>query len=658
MHHWLVAPSRSVQKSALEALAGGALLVDAHRNLRGPYTAAGEVILAFVLRYGAAAQEAAAPRLTTLLAVRPELGELLEVPAEVEASLAFSREGNLTSWSLRSAQAIVDFLLACLDRAGAEATVIALLDLDKADPLDREWLALLLRRADPERLTLLIGTATEAVPEPLAEALRRHAALQRIEGGATSPPTADAYIACDCVDDDPAAITAYRALPAAARASLHRDRAEGLEARGETSLALGAIPMHREAIGEDAAPLAAAARRCMHFAFYDAALDWAERAVRLAERLGDRAAAYRDMIFASLLLGRHEEVEALCDRCLAEGNDAELQAHATYALAILNARLKSKALHDYPRARGYLERSLAFTASLPPSEARTANLAFLRNTLALVEMREGKPAAALVLMDEAIALLEREAPARFAREAMILFYNRARLHVAAGREADALGDHARLLELEPGNAEALFSRGRLHQRAGRAAEAIRDYDAACFWAPPQEETLLHRAETLAETGQSEAALRDYARVLVLDPASVDALVGRARLRWQLAEMADAESDVRHGLALRPGDARLHCIAGLIALSRRLPDEAEAAFCQAIICDPGLADAWANRATVLWRRGDLGGALADLDAALALRDDPAIRRNRQKVADAIARRALSSPLSSPSQGVGVGPASTS
>lgn len=546
-------------------------LIDATRG-RLPYSAVGALVARFVEHFGDAARRAAADRLVTLLAIKSELAQLLPVPAEVARSLTFSREGNGHDWSLRSAHAVVDFLLDCLARADASAHV-TFINANHADPLDREWLTVLSRRADPDRLSITIEASTEAAPAK---------------------------------PDD---------------------------------------------FGKDAPALAAATRHCMHFAYYEPALEFAKRAKRLAEECGDeatRSAALRDMIFALLLLGRHDEAEGLCERCLVDLFDAALHAHATYAQAILRARLRPKAQHDYPAARRCLERSLALTASLPESGSRSANLAFLHNTLALVEMREGNAPAALKLMDEAIETLRREAPERFTTEAAILFKNRARLHLVAGREKDALADLANLLVLEPSNADALFDRALIHQRAGRTAEAIADYDAALYWAPPQLETLLNRAGLLAEIGQTEAARRDFDHLLDIDPDHVEGLLGRARLGWQLAWFDGAAKDVAHGLALRPQEARLHCLNGLIALARRATGEAMHAFDRAIECDPQLADGWANRATVHWKRGELGAALADLDRASALRNDPAIRRNREKVAAAIDCAASSSLGASRSQ----------
>ncbi len=593
-------------------------------------------MLALVERLGAAARAAAADRLVTLLAVRPELRSLLPVPPEVERSLTFSREGNRRSWSLRSAHALVDFVLDCLEGAAGRSWRVGFFGVDQADPLDGEFLAVLVRRITADRLPIAIASASDDLPPLLQQALLLRLgsfvpALDALAGAA--PASADQYVESDCTLDDPAALEDYAALPEAERAELHRRRADRLQALGEPSLALGAIPLHVERAGGDPAVLAAASRRCLHFAYYEAALDWAGRAVRLAEAQGNdsvRNNAMRDMIFATLLLDRFDEAEALSERALAESTDPALCGHAYYALAILYARLHERARHDYGRARSCLELALGFFGMLPPSGGRASNLAFLRNTLALVALREGNPEGALQLLTEAIDYFAREAPETFAAQAMIMLHNRARLHTLARRECEALKDLGRLLELEPTSPEALFDRALIHHKAGRFGEALRDYDASLRWGPPLVEALLNRAQLLAKTGDRAGARRDYDHLFSMDPDHLEIIVGRATWLWEEGRLGAADSETERGLTLYPDNARLLCLRGLVALVRNRLHEAEVAFTAALAQDPRLADAWANRAIVRWRRDEAEAALGDIEQALALRDDPTIRRNRERI----------------------------
>ncbi len=312
--------------------------------------------------------------------------------------------------------------------------------------------------------------------------------------------------------------------------------------------------------------------------------------------------------------------------------DPEIRVHAGYAKAILAVRLRLP--RDVPAARRHIEAALAAAAELDDPEARTAKRAFLGNTLALIVTREGDPAAALALMDEAIGSLERGAPARFAREgddpvpeSRAAACPRRPRGGGAGRSRPAAGTGA-------GHAEALFDRAMIHHRAGGPMRRCATMARRCSGRPPQVETLLNRAELLGQAGDDAAALADYDHLLAIEPDHAEGLHARARLRWRRGEFATASSDIDRALTAEPGNARMLCLDGLIALGEGALDRAERAFDLAVDHAPELAEAWANRAILHWRRGRLDVALSDLDRAAALGDDPAILRNRSKVAAAL------------------------
>src|SRR5690348_1740320 len=98
-----------------------------------------------------------APHLLTLLSIAPELEGTFDVPAEVAASFAFSREGNASRWTLRLAHGITDFLLA----SSARPASVLFFNAEHADPTDREFIAVLQRRADPARLLVKVADGGE-----------------------------------------------------------------------------------------------------------------------------------------------------------------------------------------------------------------------------------------------------------------------------------------------------------------------------------------------------------------------------------------------------------------------------------------------------------------------------------------------------------------
>lgn len=496
---------------------------------------------------GACAAPVVAAHRLSLLSVAPELEVDFAVPAELRAAFGFSREGNLRDWTLRIAHGVTDFLLAAFARGSGHA--VSFRNAAQADPTDREFIAVLRRRADPATLTVYLDDAAD-------------------------PP-----------DDVRVAPSAF------------------LAAGSTLWCASGSV-------GDgDIATLLRASDLCMRMAYYDAALEWAQRGRALIDseaRVEDYGKLTRNTLFALLLLGRIPEAEAVCVEMQRREPDPALLAHVTYVMAILNARLYDPARHDYDAAKAWIERSMDFTDRLPASETRAVNRAFLMNTMALVEMRKGRHAVAFDLLNAGLRHMEAQAPTKYRTECGILLHNRARLHVAVKQPVNAIADLTELLGFEPSNSDAHFDRGRLHQQKGDHAAALRDYGAALHWSPPYWQPHFNRAQSLVALGRHQEALAEYARVGVLDPGQTGA------------------------------QARVHCLRGLLAMEQRDDAAAFASFSAAIEADPGLADAWANRATIHFRRSDAAAALQDLHRALTLREDGEAFYNRGRILESLQR----------------------
>jgi tetratricopeptide (TPR) repeat protein len=512
------------------------------------------------------------PHLLTLLSIAPELKGDLGLPAERAAAFAFSREGSPRDWTLRIAHGITDFLLASLRHPAS----VLFFNVEHADPTDQEFIAVLLRRADPATLSVAMCT-----------------------GGDTP------------ADDGSVAARAFAA--AFGEASVPED---------ESQLMLAASDL------------------CVRMAYYDAALEWALH----GQSMVDRATApeahgklTRNVLFALLLLDRYDEVEAVCTEVLAQASDPALMSHATYAMAILHARYYDAPRRDYDAASAWIEQSQAFNDRLPASETSAVNHAFLMNTMALVEMRKKHEAVALDLLDEALAYMRREAPSKYPLECGILLHNRARLHIAGKCIAEAIADFTELLEVEPWNCAVYFDRGLIQHRAGSYDAALENYDSAIRWSPPYWEAHFNRAQVLTALGRVEEAVADYDRVLVLHPGHIETLINRGRLHFEMGRFAAAEDDATEALCLDAGNARAFCLRGLLAIARKELDAADRDLTAAIAADAGLADAWANRATVQFKMGRFDDALADIDQALTLREDPDIRHNRGRILEACARK---------------------
>jgi tetratricopeptide (TPR) repeat protein len=657
-HEWVVGPSRRVRVHARRAASASGFVVDCHRNHGGPYTGAAELLRAIVPDAWAVAPDLTLTHALTLLTIVPELGTLLPVSDLLSRALSLSREGNSRLYTARLAHGVADFLLALPAGTHSHAAV-CFENAHAADPLDRELIAVLLERADPRSLRIVVSTRTDDIDDPLHSALRVHASV-RLAARPDSRTSEDAdrrvaalslsrqralarrYVESDCTSRDPCARRAYELLETEFRGKLHEARLGTLRAAPSPSLALGAIPFHAERAAAPAVePLVHAAAQCMRMGYYEASLDLARRGTRLiGNAAGHREFGElgRNIVFSLLMLGREDEAEAYCREIESVTEEPALRSHCAYAMAILNARLRPAERRDYGAARAWIERAIAFAERVPDSETKVVNLVFLNNTLALVEMRTGHGERALRLLSDGLRRLGREAPSRYETESIILLHNRARVHAAMGRPERVLDDYTTLLRLEPTNSEAHLDRGVLLQGLGRLQEALEDYDAAVVWSPPYAEAYFNRALVLRALGRDEDALLDLAHVLALEPRHAAALINRAGLLYGRGEYTAARKDVERRLTHDPRDAKAWCLAGLLEMAARRWPEARRAFDRALACDDAEHTARLNRATLLVRDGDVAGALRDLDAVIGRHADATALYNRARILQSQGRRA--------------------
>ena len=643
-HEWVVDPFHLDNEPLSRALSNEHLEINAHRNLRGPYTSAIGVVLRLLEHPSIAVLEHLFHRRQlALLLVCPELANSRGVSPEVRRWLTLSGEGNPSSRTLKLAQGLTDFILDCSAHLSSLTPLVLSIDnVDFADPLDQEFLAVLLRRAHPDQLKIKIRSSSDRMHDQLRSVVQRFVSIKYLQScqqdflssknitATEQLSLAKRYVWSDCTSNNRSLRSSYAAINDDDRRELHQERLAELQALGQTSFSLGAIPFHCEQAGDDPIPLLAASGHCMHVAFYEAALDWAMRGRRMLPS-SDQSKLNNDLsrniLFSLLLLERLDELETVCERNLGQSKDPALLAHTTYAKAILAARLYEPSRRDYAAARNWIRKSLAFTKMLPSSETRAVNIAFLRNTMALVEMRTGDLDAALQLLSDSLQLMAAEAPTKFESECAILLHNRARLHIKRNELPKAIDDLTTLLRHQPCNYESYFDRGVLLRRSGHTDQALRDFDAAIEWSLPDPDAHFNRAQALLSLGRTDEALADYTRVLDLQPAHVEALTDRAHLFCTQGKLNDARSDVDAALLLSPPSARLLCISGLLELKNQDLEQAYELFTQAIEVDNLLPDAWANRATVLFKQGKFDQARLDLSRALSLREDSATFYNR-------------------------------
>lgn len=649
-HHWIVGGSPQGRVVLAGTLAGPPALtepVDAHRRLRGPYTAAGTLLRAMVPTVLAGASELAARHDIEILAAAPELRTVMPMTRETLTSAATVRERTRFYPADRITQlahGLTEFLRDYLIAHGRPCSVV-FDNVEHADATDLELLAVLLRRIDPALLTVVVCTGSEQVAEPLAAALGNYAERQDLPtaahpesvqapSGPDRERLAARFVGTECLAVDPAGRAAYAGLDPAARARLHDRRATELLDRQEVSLRLGAVPYHLErgsdptGAGVDA--LQFAIDHCSLMGFYAATVDLSRRLRPLVDwsrsKLCHLATARQAL--ALIMIGQPDDVEALYDEARLYTTEPEMHMTSAYSTAMLYTRHHRADRIDHLRAKAWINQAIAFATTFADPAERAFHTVFMQNGLALVEAHLGNHAEALRLVEEGSARLAAElGPDEHLLHRSVLIHNGGQVRAAAGRLEEAVADYSQAIAQDPNYAPYHFDRGSVLHRLGRDAEAIAEFEEAIRLSPPLPEAYYNRGDIRAELGDVEGALADFGYALELNPAFLNAYVNRAGILADLGENEAAARDVRAGLALEPANPYLLSIQGQLAAAAGNGRAAAQAYGAAIDADPGLQVAWAGRATVAFERGDLDAALADLHQALEIGDSAALRFNR-------------------------------
>lgn len=659
-HHWIDAPRRSQRAETTARLGMPEPLlpvVDAHRRLRGPYTAAGTLMRALVPDALTAVPELVEAHTIEILTVAPELRTLVPSTHETLTSLAVPEERTRFYSRLRTlrlAHGLTEFLRDLVRQTAAGPSSLVFDNVHEADQTDREFLSVLLRRLDPALIAVVVGTGAEGPAEgaddPLVTALHRYAHRVDAPEHGTPPPVvaappasrsrqlAERYVESDCTDDAPGPMAAYAALSAEERAALHDRRAGQLEATGEQSLRLGAIPYHREHGSDPSGAGARAVREaldyCIDMGFYEATVDFGVRGRALIDWKRDTGMwwAFTTKMTTSLAaLARPEEAEALYDEVRTVSTDPAVHLQAAYATAMLYTRHFTDERRDHRRALAWINESIAISTLLPDAGQRAFHTVFHQNGLALIENHLGRPEEALRLVDEGLARLDRELePGEHRLHRSVLRYNRAQVYMAIGRHEEALADYTAVIEEDPNYPEYHFDRAGVLRRLGRDDEALAEYETAMRLSPPFPELYYNRADLLAARGDVDGALADFRYVLEIDPDYVDAHVNLAGLLVEADRAVEAAQVVAAGLAVQPGHPYLLSLLGRLEADTGRYDAARAALDAAVDADPQCAQAWATRAVLAFETGDLAGAVHDFTRSLEITKDAVVFLNRGSV----------------------------
>lgn len=192
----------------------------------------------------------------------------------------------------------------------------------------------------------------------------------------------------------------------------------------------------------------------------------------------------------------------------------------------------------------------------------------------------------------------------------------------AGQWADAKILYDQILEVHPGQFEALFWLGVMAAQAKNFDDALELIDRAITIRPENAAVRSNRGAVLMELGRWETALASYDQAVALKSDYAVAYSNRGNVLLRLKRPADALGSFERAIALKPDFAEAYCNRGN-ALKDLKEYEAALASCdRAIALRPDFAEAYSNRGIVERELGRLHEALASHDRAIAINPDHA------------------------------------
>ncbi len=199
------------------------------------------------------------------------------------------------------------------------------------------------------------------------------------------------------------------------------------------------------------------------------------------------------------------------------------------------------------------------------------------------------------------------------------YLERGNAQLEKGNEAAATLEFRNAVEKDPTLALARVKLAELYQKQGNLDGALSESVRAADLLPDDVEAQLRAGSLLLLAGRAEDAKARAEKALAIDARNADALVLRANALAGLKDLDGALEEIQEALSIDPSASR-HSNLGAILAARGNSAEAEAAFRQAIVIDPGSVQAHLALAQYLWSAGRAGEAEASFKDALALEPD--------------------------------------
>jgi tetratricopeptide (TPR) repeat protein len=178
---------------------------------------------------------------------------------------------------------------------------------------------------------------------------------------------------------------------------------------------------------------------------------------------------------------------------------------------------------------------------------------------------------------------------------------RGRMLEELGRLDEARTEHARAMELDPADAEAIFRYGATCMKAHQDAEAVACFERCLALDPTMTKAQINIGVLLDQSGQPEKAIEAFRHAIEANPNSVESHCNLGAAYGDLGRKKEAIAEFRKALEIDPNYAMAHFNLG-VALMEDSPEESMAELKRAQGLDPGNWEINYNLGLIFFRKG--------------------------------------------------------
>jgi tetratricopeptide (TPR) repeat protein len=197
----------------------------------------------------------------------------------------------------------------------------------------------------------------------------------------------------------------------------------------------------------------------------------------------------------------------------------------------------------------------------------------------------------------------------------VKYLNSGKAYAAQGKEKEAIIQFANAVKIDPHFAAAHFELAKAYMKSGSAIGAYSELRRTVDLDPKNVEARLTLGQIYLAARQYPKSLEQANAILAMDPKNADAWGLKSGIALANNDRAEALKDIQQALTYAPDRAGFHAQLGLIqGTDPSTSKDAEASVREAVKLDPKNSPAHMLLSSMLQKKGDSAGAIAEAQAA--------------------------------------------